>query len=581
MDETTQLEDAGLPTWQERVRGSSPSVIVHAAERSADTFGDYLEKVFASQFGSRARSIGNTTPPDLFLSTLGLELVGHSAVYRARKELGMLRLVQAEHEQSGMADSLRLLRHAMARNELDLALNHIRAAGPLSALSDDARQIIRARTAPKLLRTLEIRVLNFAADLLAPAEAREALDAVLDSLAAGGPSDLPGQWQIQVLRQEVAWAAAASLGNVCGAASEVAELLLNVAVQAPQDDQLLDRSLLRAIAEIDWAQVSERQIDRWVRFIGADGGKLPGTTEMFSSRLKRPTPSVTSHSSFDTLAVRLNNAINGHSADFSVEDEDISAIRQALENIRADAARGHFSFGGISVADLATGIVLFGHQTRLWDDLTDFLLDSGVSREDRAPAFERLAFSRESLPEQVRTRFRNQAGQLLSSGPRGLLEPPINPYPAALRFLSTHRLIDDAESYDSITALSGNGNPEYRREAAATVAVLAEMVPQGDLLALALPLARDNDVEVRANAARALAFLTRPQHVLGAVAGRRLIQLLAEDGILVPLRVLRALANMPEGLPDAVQGAVSSLAESHPARSIRVEARRLEFPRDR
>ena len=95
------------------------------------------------------------------------------------------------------------------------------------------------------------------------------------------------------------------------------------------------------------------------------------------------------------------------------------------------------------------------------------------------------------------------------------------------------------------------------------------------VLALALPLARDDDVEVRANAGRALAVLARPEEPLAAAALRRLTELLGEDGLLAPLLVLRALADVPDDLPAAVRRQIEELAAQHPSRSVRTEAGRL------
>ena len=52
--------------------------------------------------------------------------------------------------------------------------------------------------------------------------------------------------------------------------------------------------------------------------------------------------------------------------------------------------------------------------------------------------------------------------------------------------------------------------------------------------------------------------------------------LLAEDGLLAPLLVLRALIGVPGGLqPVEVRNRVAGLAEQHPSRLIRKEATRL------
>jgi hypothetical protein len=571
-------EAAGLPTWQEQVRGAAPSITVRTAMDRAKTYSDYVGTVFTRQFGSRTRSIIGSVRPDLFYSVLALELVGHGAVYPARKELALLRLVQAGGDPTEMADALRLLRHAAAKNELDLALRRLRAGGPLSVLSHDARQVLRTRTAPELLRTVELRVLRAAAELLAPPEARVALDAIRATLAAGGPPDLPGMWELPVLRKEVAWVAAAALGNACGAAGEVAELLLREAVKERQDDELLDRSLQRAAAEVDWADVPRSVQAAWTKLLRTRAAGLPDTAEVVSMRIGSPAPAPVSPSAMDALVHRLNAALGGEPVDPALAHDGVPLVREALRKIRSDAAKSSYSMGGISAADVAAGLVLVAGAEELWPGLTDFLLDPRVPREDRSPAFERLARADLSLPADVAARLRAHAQQLLATpGPDPFEAPeaPLVPYPSALRFLGAHRLLDDADVYDAVATLAGAANPAGRREAAVTVAVLAATPPRSQLLALALPLARDHDVEVRANAGRALAVLARPEEPLAAVALRRLTELLAEDGLLAPLLVLRALADVPGGLPAAVRRQIEELAAQHPSRLVRAEAGRL------
>jgi hypothetical protein len=570
---------AGLPTWQEQVRGSPPSITLRTARKRAETYADYVGQVFARQFGSRTRYIGGPIRPDLFYIALALELLGHAGVYGARKELALLRLIQPDGEPTDVPDALRLLRHAAARNELDLALRRLRAAGPLSALSHDARQILRTRTAPELLRTVELRVLRVAAELLAPAEARVALDAIRATLAEGGPPDLPGHSELLVLRKEAAWVTAAALGNACGATGEVAALLLDEAANEQEHDQLLDRALRRATAEVEWAEVPRNVQEAWLELLDTHAARLPSTAELVATRLGRPAPAGISSSAMDGLVVGLNAALGGGPIDPELARDGVPLVREELARIRSDAAQGAYSLGGVSVAEVAAGLVLVVGADELWPDLADFLLDPAVQREDRTRPFERLARAELSLPEWVAVRFREHAQQLLTNpGPEELFEAQLVPYPAALRFLGGHRLIADAEAYDAIAILAGAGS-ESRREAAVAVSLLAARAPRGDLLALALPLARDDDVEVRANAAPALALLSQLEEALGAVAHRRLSELLLEDGLLVPLQVLRALANVPGDLPEAVRRQVEGLADQHPARSVRVEARRLIKPR--
>ncbi len=221
------------------------------------------------------RRIGGSRHPDFFPALLLLELHGHAQVFAGRRDLALLRLLQNKGGQVEVADSLRLLRQAADKKSLDLVLNKLREAGPLAVLNQDARQILRTRTSPLLLRTVEMRVLRASAELLAPSEARGALDAVLTSFKEGGPHGLPYNWELAVLRHGVAWTTAAALAEACSAESEVADLLLHVAQSGPAQDQLFDNGLAAALRALDWDRVPPAQQSHWLRAVE---GPLSGLT---------------------------------------------------------------------------------------------------------------------------------------------------------------------------------------------------------------------------------------------------------------------------------------------------------------
>lgn len=567
----------GLASRQEMTRGGVSALTVRTARSKAEVYSKYVSRQFSTQYGRRSSTFGETSGPDLFRSVLAYELAGHAAVYGARKELALLRLVQADAEDVDLADALRLLRHAAAKRELDLTLGRLRSAGPLSVLSRDARQILRTRTAPEMLRTVELRVLRQAADLLAPPEARVALDAVRAGLEAGGPPDLPGEWELLVLRKEVAWQAAVALANVCAAAAEVAELLLEEARQVTEYDQLFDQALMRAAAEVEWAIVPQELHAAWEQLLNdrSSEGILPATTEIVLARMGRSIPAAISDTPVERVIHELNTAIRGGKEIVAVDAESRQQVREALVRIRSDASRGSYSFGGHSDADVAAGLIIYAGADDLWEEVTGFLLDPAVSRDDRTPAFERLARADLALPDDAVVRFRQHASQVLAGATSDLFEAPLTPYPAALRFLAAHQLIGATRAYDEVSILAGASGAEGRREAAITIGVLAQRGLSPELLALALSLSHDDTAEVRASCARALAVLASSDAPLATVAQRRLSELIEEDGVLVPSQVLRSLADLPTPLTEPVALQVQDLSRQHPARSVRQDASRV------
>lgn len=575
----TMLEDdqPGLPRWQDTVRSRQSPLMARTTRGRAQQYTKLVNEQFKAAFNSRTRTFGGPGRPDFFRELLLLELSGHGAARQARKELAQLRLIQDGEDTGQLVDAVRLLRHAGAQAELDLVLRRLNAAGPLAVLSASARQILRARLDPALLSTVELRVLHTAAQLLAPDEARTALEAVSSVLDAGGPADLPGRSQLPVLRQEVAWAAAAALGSQCDRAALVAQMLLEQARSAPADDQLHDHAIASAVQILDWTQLSEAMRETWAAAIIDRAAALPATAEAVFDKLDRPVPSGTDKSHFDSIVRRLNAILRSGVADASLCSDAVDVIRQRLAATRTAAHQGTFHMGGVNEADVAAGLILHADCDALWPDLTDFLLDAAVTREDRTSALDRLARSSVTLPAEVATAFRGAGEELLRTADVAKWDETasIAIYPPALRFLTAHDLIDRATSYEGIAGLAASPDTRTRVEAAVTLATVAGTASSADVIALALPLSNDADIQVRAHAGRALATVASGETPLATAAGRRLHALLNQDGVLAPTLVLRALHDPPSQVSPGIAQQVAAMADQHPAKSVRQAAARL------
>jgi hypothetical protein len=73
----------------------------------------YMDGAYKRALRSRTRSLVPSLPPDLFAAVLPLELLGHGSAVEARKDLAMMRFVQAANDDDvDLSDVLRLLRHS-------------------------------------------------------------------------------------------------------------------------------------------------------------------------------------------------------------------------------------------------------------------------------------------------------------------------------------------------------------------------------------------------------------------------------------------------------------------------------------
>lgn len=573
MEQETAALEAGLPDWQARVKAPSTEFAQRSTAMRADAYAGYVRDVFDRQYRTGARTIGGSQPSDLFHAALAHELLGHPAATRSRREVVLLRLVQPYPDLAQDRDVIRLLRHAAARTDLDLVLRRFRTAGPLTALSADARQILSARTAaPELLRSVELQVLQVAADLLAPAEARRGLDAVRAVLAAGGPSDLPGEWQLLLLRKEQAWRAAAALANACDAQTEAADLLLAEAGAAAADE-LADRYVAGAVRVVEWGRVAPAAAAAWAIWIAQHGDAFPATAETVRDALNLVDPAAEGDGTLGAIVSRLNAAIHGTATAPAMGPQASEIVRRSLARVIAEAGRGISHLGGLEPADVAAGMITVAGATDLWPELATLLTDPAVRQAHKARAFERLGrAARLAVPDTQAAAFRRASGALLRPD-RDPFEPQSpSPYPPALRFLAVHRLLPDPEVMDLIAALAGSHEPAARAEAARTVAAVAAVSPRPELLVLALSLAHDDDVAARSHAGRALASLSSLSSPLAAVADRRLSDLLREDGLLAPTLLLGALADVSGRLPPAVREQVAALGTDHPSREVRAAA---------
>jgi hypothetical protein len=138
-----------------------------------------------------------------------------------------------------------------------------------------------------------------------------------------------------------------------------------------------------------------------------------------------------------------------------------------------------------------------------------------------------------------------------------------------------YRLIDHPGVVAAIAELTGFGRLDGKVEAARSIGLAGADETTSDwAVSVLLQLSHDGDPVVRAEAGRALGRLHERFPDLSLVVGKRLRELIEEDGILVPVLVLRGLL-LSGSLPWELQSVVHDVSKSHPARSVRELAREL------
>lgn len=535
-------------------------------------YASFLDQAFDQRFRvSGTLTLGERQSADLFYATLALELAAHGNVYGFRLECARLRMLESSIHRNGayLDDVLRLLRLAASKKYIDVALNWMRASGPLDMLSSDARRIIRFRSLPERLRSVELRVLTAAAEVLTEEESSAALDAVLRCLQSDGPPNLPGEWELGIIRAETAWRAAAALSNASGRSDEVAGLLL--AESATIDgDQVRDTAVARALSMVDWSRVSNQTRQAWIGYLSAEGSKVPAIVSVAAPSLGAAAmPSQVGRADLEVVATWLNISMRGERINQEVVSSAVLQVREAMRSAQDSARRGINSLG-LPVADIAAGLIVYCGATELWPDLVSFLTDSALFRTARSAAFERLAREAEDIPIEVRESF-NAATESLLETPDFAFGSGLVPYPEALRLLGSAEIISDLKVMDSVARLAGLSS-EGRREAARTVELLSRNHAKQWMLGFAVELIRDEDVETRALAGSCLARLASSSPDIAEFCRKHIIDLLKEDGMLVPTLLLRSLRESGFQLTSDVTSYVNWMRDNHISSTVRRNA---------
>lgn len=551
-------------------------------------YREYTEFVFERIADTQTHHLGGAPDRgDSSLSTglMFTELLGHPIARTRRVELGVLRFILSTDDDNPAmtVEALRLFRQGRDVQKLISVLRRIRSHGPLTALRDSALQVLRARLTPNRLGGAELVLLEAAAELLTPDEAWGGLDSVL--YCVDHPFKIAdGSWQAESSRLESVWLAATALAHVAGRVDDVAaRLCTEVSRHGMSGDQLLDRLYGRVAESLDWEQVAATTVTRWRLWAGEGPSReWPALSSVLSLNLGWQRLKDRSVSEMEMTLVTLTDHLNSVMRGAEKPDAAIIApgrrlVASRLEKIRRDAREGMFEGGGISVADVGVGLAIYAGVKELWTPLVEFFADSHVSRSDKSGALERLARESARVPPYVGSALAQHIENLFSMSDGGMLfdGPVIDPYPNALRAVAALEVIADDELLTSCMRLAQFPDAAGRIEAARTLTTIAGVArPPSWLPILALQCSRDLDAGVRAESARCLALLLPKRLPQDQLITDRLMDLLGEDGILIPLLILRGLTEVHARLylNRVSKLLVRNLAEQHLARGVRLQA---------
>ena len=195
---------------------------------------------------------------------------------------------------------------------------------------------------------------------------------------------------------------------------------------------------------------------------------------------------------------------------------------------------------------------------------------------DEEDALDRLSTKPELVPDGVRQSSTLGATTLFATRafPSPFEPPEIDPFPAAVRALAALRLASTDELLSALAILAA-GPTASKLQAArtlSTITAVSEHTPEW-AVAIALQLSSDTNANVRAETGRTLAVALQHTQFAQTLVQSRLLGLLEEDGILVPLLVLQGLTSDVDLTPGAIYDRVAQMAHEHPVFGVRVQAR--------
>lgn len=573
--------------WQRLVRAVPATLNLLTTRTAVSSLEALASELAASTTLSNSQTWHADDPVDsqVWQVEIQFELLGDLGLAKAwRTTLGQLRLWRAPRgvDDWRTTDAVRLLRHAENVQGLESALRYLKLAGPLHAITDNARVVLERRADPTRLRAVELVLLREAGDLLPEDEASAACDLLIEALRSPGPVKLDGV-EAPVLRLERIWQALPVMAAVTGRGDEIAAVLLELVRGTRAPDFVVDRTLAQAAAALDWSALSPTTVAAWgdwLRSVGATqlpavAGQLPHHLDLSPAELT----DIELTNPVDRVVALLNAAIAHPDVQLdanSVGDASTFVVRQ-MEEEQARARDGHFTFGGVALADLAVGLAVYGRSATLWSPLIRFLGDQRVARMGKSAGLERLAREVARIPGEYRPALVDAVLGILEQQHDFPLQPSeIVPYPAALRLAIALGALGRDQVLVEVCRLAGNQKAEARLDAARTLALQARQnEPPSYVVALALQLSHDTAPTVRAEAGRVLALLLDQGQTLHGILGERLLALLSEPGALIPVLVLRGFSEAEMSLPSEILEAVGQLASQHPSYGVRLQARHV------
>lgn len=566
------LEDIRGGKWEGIVRGRSGWIAMRQRLQDGKRDEAMLNSLYEKQYEATSGKIrfgGVPVSTNAWNALLSAELTSTwSRVNSGREAYARILLLEGLNSPFNASEALRLLRHADSKDVLNVVLRQLRSSGPLEAIRNDMVSILDRRSATKYATASDLRVLQSSSELMSPDERGLAVEFVKYHLTT---DDLfrEAQWtkQERVLKT----LSALLVGDSTDSLAAESALQVVAELQGEESDPAI-QALIRFADSVAWREVAPRVRSKWLAWATAtpEATEVPLTAKLTVGALVRGDKA--SAVEKDPLGNALN-LITGNPTDQNDIDLAAQSLSTALSRQREEAVGGSRSFGGLDPFDLAAAFAVRFDDDTVWEQIAFHISEAALDASQLGRGLDRLALSTAALPKIVVDALSANGTRLLKLEPEyGFFSTPsVAPFPSAVRILSSESLLSDAEAMTAVIRMMSQGVLGRLEAAKCSSRIKTDRLSPWRL-ALLLQASFDSEPEIVAEAGLGLGANYDPKEPHNEHVADRIVELLATNGVTVPMRVMQGLyrnVQMVSIDPSAVLLAVKILGQNSVSRSVR------------
>lgn len=575
----SQMETFEGDSWVQVVRSVPTWIDIRSdwasAKRDNQYISDLLDLKTQSASG-RQRIFSHNTGLEAGLSALLVsELSGDiGRIQKNRSDLGRVRIMEKTESTQAIfsyTEAIRLMRHSRDKEGLSAALSLGSTDWDARVLQNSMKSLVNRPRFPEYVRDIDLQVLESTVDLMSPSDLTAVLEAVwqyLELPRGSGLHSFSGEEScFKVLRQALA---------ILEDHNHIADRML-LWVQASDSLYFSQASAVESVV----SRLNTKSLDARVRTGWVDWATSISTGANDEvRRVARAVLRKLGHVELESLAEGLNEselAMEILQSESSTLDDAlvrrlVPAFVSILGTAREQARSSYRTVGGIDQAELAVALAVRLKSAKLWKAIVDFVVDPAVNGNMKAAALERITNNLEAIPENVLYDLRIGWREFSESSRfAGLMDgEPFRHFPEAIRFAAKSKAAPGSLLLEQITDLASDSFPRSRIEAAKSARALS--MENGDAewaLSLLLQLTRDSDSVVRAEAGQSLAALSYVECRLSALVTRRLMEMLGDPSVRLPLAIAHGLQIRVDDFPlpqgSEIHKKLVFISENHPS----------------